>query len=199
MYFTERRVKELTNLVTGVENHFQVSIVNHSMTIIESDFVPVDSYTTDSLFLGVGQRYDVTIDASQDVGNYWFNVTYGGGGFCGASNNPYPAAIVQYEGAADGNPADEGKTPIDHMCLDTMDIVPVVSRTVPTAAFAASSDNTMDVHLDLTAPTFVWYINNSSEKVDWDEPVAQYVADNRTDFPSDLNLWNVEGEDQVGD
>lgn len=180
---------------TSVENHFQVSIVDHSMTIISADFVPVNTFTTDSIFIGVGQRYDVTIDASQDVANYWFNVTYGGGGLCGSSNNPYPAAIVQYDGAPDANPTDEGTAPIDHMCLDTMDISPVVSRTVPTA-FTASSDNTMDIHLDLTAPTFVWYINNSSEKVDWDKPVAQYVAENETDFPSDLNTWTVDEEDQ---
>ncbi|KUI63476.1 Laccase [Cytospora mali] len=180
---------------TSVENHFQLSIVNHNMTIIGSDFVPVEAYDTDSLFIGVGQRFDVIIDADQDVDNYWFNVTYGGGGLCGSSNNPYPAAIVQYDGAADGNPSDRGTTPKDHYCVDTMDIVPVISRTVPTS-FTASSDNTLDFHLDLTAPTFVWYINNSSEKVDWNKPLSQYIANNQTDYPSNLNIWKVDGESQ---
>lgn len=183
------------NNAPGVENHFQVSIVNHSMTVIATDFVPVDTFTTDSLLIGVGQRYDVTIDASQSVDNYWFNVTFGGSGFCGSSYNPYPAAIVQYDGAADGNPTDQGKTPIDHKCLDSLDYEPIVTRTVPTS-FSPSSDNTLDVHLDL-APTFVWYINNSSIKVDWDKPVAQYVYENETDYPSNVNIWEVSGDDQV--
>ena len=184
------------NTTPGVENHLQLSIVNHNMTIIGTDFVPVNPYPTDSLFIAVGQRYDVIIDANQDVDNYWFNVTYGGSGFCGSSNNPYPAAIVQYDGAADGNPTDEGTTPIDHQCLDPMDLVPIVTRTVPTD-FTPSSDNTLDVHLDLTAPTFVWYINNSSMTVDWDKPVAQYVYENDTDYPSTNNIWQVDGADQV--
>ncbi len=33
--------------------------------------MPVQAFTTDSLYLGIGQRYDVTIDASQNPGNYW--------------------------------------------------------------------------------------------------------------------------------
>jgi len=84
----------------SVENNFVVSLVGHSMTVIEADFVPVDSFTLNSLFLGIGQRYGVTIDASQAVGNYWFNVTYSGTGACGSSNNPHPAAIFSYVGAS---------------------------------------------------------------------------------------------------
>src|SRR4051812_42118290 len=57
---------------TSAENHFQLSLVGHQMTIIASDFVPVNAMTVNSVFLGVGQRYDVTIDASQTPGNYWF-------------------------------------------------------------------------------------------------------------------------------
>lgn len=40
----------------GVENNFQVSILNHSMTVIAGDFVPMNAFTTSSLFVGIGQR-----------------------------------------------------------------------------------------------------------------------------------------------
>lgn len=88
------------------------------MTIIAADFVPVDSFTTDSLFIGIGQRFDVTIDASQATDNYWLNITFGGNGDCGTSLNPHPAAIFRYEGAPETNPTNVGVTPDDHYCSE---------------------------------------------------------------------------------
>lgn len=182
---------ELTSL--GVENHFQVSINNHTMTIIESDLVPVDSFTTDSLFVGIGQRYDVTVDASQATDNYWLNITFGGGNSCGHSNNPYPAAIVHYDGASSNHPTYAGVTPTDHQCLDLLNLTPVVSRTVPTTGFTASTENSLDVALSLT--TGKWTINSSSLAVDWGVPVAQLVVNDKTDWLQSDNVWQVDEVD----
>jgi FtsP/CotA-like multicopper oxidase with cupredoxin domain len=54
---------------TSVDNAFQVSLVNHQFTVVATDLMPVNAFTTSGLFVAVGQRYDVTIDASQDAGN----------------------------------------------------------------------------------------------------------------------------------
>jgi FtsP/CotA-like multicopper oxidase with cupredoxin domain len=59
----------------SVENHYSVTLQNHTMTIISSDLVPVNAQTVNSVFLGVGQRIDVTIDASKNVDNYWVSAT----------------------------------------------------------------------------------------------------------------------------
>lgn len=180
---------------TSVENHLQVSIVNHTMTVIATDLVPVNSYTTDSLFVGVGQRYDVTIDASQAVDNYWFNVTFGGTGFCGASNNPYPAAIIRYDGAPTENPTCVGDTPTDHQCLDFLSYTPVVTRQVPTSSFVATSNNTMDYVL--TSNANKWTVSGSTLDVDWNKPIAQYIANNKSDWALSNNVWRTDLEDQV--
>ncbi|ROW00470.1 hypothetical protein VPNG_07965 [Cytospora leucostoma] len=182
---------------TSVQHNLVVSIVKHDMTVIGTDFVPVNSFTTNSLFIGVGQRYDVTIDASQAVDNYWFNVSLGtsqGSGFCGTSENLFPAAIVQYDGAADDIPTKEGTAPSDHNCLDSLDLVPVVSRTVPTS-FTPSSGNTLDLTLSIISKAFVWNINGSPMKVDWNKPLAQYVNKNETDYASSENILKVDGDD----
>lgn len=50
---------------------FQVSIDSHNMTVIQSDFVPVNPFTTSSLSIGIGQRYDVIVEANQPVAAYW--------------------------------------------------------------------------------------------------------------------------------
>lgn len=179
---------------TSVDNHFQVSIVGHDMTVIASDFVPVNAFTTDSLFIAVGQRYDVTIEAKEDIGNYWFNVTFGGGKLCGASNTPYPAAILHYDGAPDSLPTNEGTRPRDHNCLDLSNLTPVVERKVSTA-FTPSAENTMEVQLP-TGPKFVWKINGKAIRTEWENPVAQYIASNRTDYPETNSIWQVDVVDQ---
>lgn len=170
-----------------------MSINNHTMTIIESDLVPVDSFTTDSIFVGVGQRIDVTVDASQATDNYWLNVTIGGGGACGSSNNPYPAAIIHYDNASNSNPTYAGVAPTDHQCMDLINLTPVVTRTVPTTGFTASADNSLDVALSLT--TGKWTINSSSLAVDWGTPVAQLVINNETDWLPSNNVWQVDEVD----
>ena len=46
-----------------------VSLDNHPFQVITSDFVPIKPYYADWIFLGIGQRYDVVINANQTSGN----------------------------------------------------------------------------------------------------------------------------------
>ncbi|KAK0712929.1 multicopper oxidase-domain-containing protein [Lasiosphaeria miniovina] len=53
---------------------FVFSIDGHNLTIIANDLVPVEPYTTGSIVVAIGQRYDVIIDGLDDPvpsGNYW--------------------------------------------------------------------------------------------------------------------------------
>ncbi|KAK3385816.1 laccase [Podospora didyma] len=184
---------------TSTENHFQVSLVNHSMTIIASDLVPVNAQTVSSLFLAVGQRYDVTIDANQAVGNYWLNVTFGGQGLCGTSKNPNPAAIIKYTGAPTGLPTNKGGPVTDHQCLDLQNLSPVLTRSLTVSNFTKRPANTLPVTLEgpPNTPLFVWKVNGSAINVDWNKPVVDYVASGNTSYPTsenivvvpDANIW----------
>jgi FtsP/CotA-like multicopper oxidase with cupredoxin domain len=182
---------------TSTENHFQISLANHSMTIIAADMVPVNAMTVDSLFLAVGQRYDVTIDANRTPGNYWFNVTFGGQAFCGGSLNPNPAAIFHYAGAPGGLPTNRGVAPIDHQCLDLPNLTPIVTRNVPVSGFVKRPGNTLPVNIDLSGtPLFVWKVNGSAINVDWGKPVAEYVMTQNTSYPVSDNIVQVDGVNQ---
>jgi FtsP/CotA-like multicopper oxidase with cupredoxin domain len=182
----------------SVDNGFTVSLVGHTMTIVGSDLVPVNSFTTDSIFLGVGQRYDVTIDASQAVGNYWFNVTFGGNQLCGISKNLFPAAIFSYETAPNTLPTNKGNPPTEYNCYDNLNLTPVVTQTVPTNTFTPSPSNKLDVHLDSSPDQlFVWKINSHSINVNWEKPVAQYVMDGNTSYSADDNLVMLTSVNQV--
>lgn len=169
------------------------------MTVIANDFVPVNAFTTDSLFVGVGQRFDVTIDASKAVGNYWFNVTFGGSNLCGASNNPTPAAIFRYSGAPNSNPTDRGVVPTDKQCLDNLDFTPVITRSISTSNFNPNPSDTLPVTLETVGnpAVFVWKVNGSAINVDWNKPVAEFVMEGNTSYPTNENLISVDNANQA--
>ena len=176
----------------SVENTFTVSLVGHDFTVIETDLVPVDAFTTSSVYLGVGQRLAVTIDASQAVGNYWLNVSFSNTFACGTSNNPHPAAIFSYVGANNSLPTNPGTTPPDSLCSDSTSLVPIVSRTAPLTAFNALQDDFF-VSLETNATTSLtfWQVNGSSIKVDWGNPTLLQVQNGATTFATSENLVSV--------
>ncbi|KAH8899914.1 hypothetical protein GQ53DRAFT_869150 [Thozetella sp. PMI_491] len=178
---------------TSVENTFTISIVGHQMTVIENDFVPVQSFTADSLYLGIGQRYDVTIDASQNPGNFWINATFSSTGVCGNSRNPHPAAILTYEGVPEGLPTDPGSRPPESRCEDLTSLVPIVPRTVPTGQFTGAQDQRLAVTLDVdtVASRVFWKVNGSAMDVVWEKPTLEFVAQGNSSFPSRENVITV--------
>ncbi|KAK5654321.1 hypothetical protein OQA88_7499 [Cercophora sp. LCS_1] len=181
----------------SVENTFTVSIVGHSMTVVATDFVPVNAYTTHHLFLGVGARYDVTIDASQPVDNYWINATLSGTRACGRSENPHPAAILKYAGADDNkNPTDPGIAPPDSFCADQTDFVPIVQRTVPKTLFL-DDQSVQDIELAVTLQVdaeqskVFWKVNGSAIDVSWEEPTLEFVKTGNTSYPVRENVITI--------
>ena len=65
------KLHRLRIINTAIDNAIRVSIDGHQMQVITADFVPIHSVFTDSVLLGVAQRYDVIINATQPVGHYW--------------------------------------------------------------------------------------------------------------------------------
>lgn len=175
---------------TSADVNLQLSLVGHQMTIIAADFVPVNAMTVQSVFLAVGQRLDVTIDGSQTPGNYWFNATFSASNRCGTCRNPFPAAIFRYANAAPALPTNPGTRP-EFNCTDLLNLTPVVQRTVPVTNFTKRPANTLTVNLE-GPPLFVWKINGSAINVNWEKPVAQYVMEGNTSYPTSDNLVHVD-------
>ncbi|KAI4287115.1 MAG: hypothetical protein L6R35_003630 [Caloplaca aegaea] len=60
-----RGKKYLLRLInTSVDTTFVFAIDHHNITVISSDFVPIQPYTTDHVAIGIGQRYHVVVEAS---------------------------------------------------------------------------------------------------------------------------------------
>lgn len=70
---------------TGVDNHFMFSLDSHTLTVISADFVPIVPYNTTWIFIGIGERYDVIINANQEPGSYWFRAESQDAAGCGGN------------------------------------------------------------------------------------------------------------------
>jgi len=194
------KVHKIRLINMSVDNSFTVNLVNHKMTVTGTDFVPVKPFETDSLYLTVGQRYDVLIDADQDPSKaYWFNVTFASNRLCGTTNINKPASIFQYEGASSNiMPKDAGQAPPDSQCQDKTDYEPIYSVNVNSTAFSKTQDNSLDVTVDTSRTTnqqrVYWKVNGQAMDVDWDEPTLSYLAKNNTDYPAQFNVFEVPNE-----
>ncbi|KAH8900905.1 hypothetical protein GQ53DRAFT_132912 [Thozetella sp. PMI_491] len=177
----------------SVENTFTVTLVGHTFQIVATDFVPITPVTVSSLYIAVGQRYDVIINASQAVGNYWFNVSYSSGP-CGLSNNPKPAAIFSYSGAPSANPTTPGTVPPDTHCADPLTYSPVVTRTAPVASFTPSAADTLNTNIQINSSIarVFWPVNGSPMNVSWNNPTLAYVKSGTTaSMPRAENVVSV--------
>ncbi|KAF0330033.1 multicopper oxidase [Colletotrichum asianum] len=52
---------------TAFDNPFVFSIDNHELIVVEADFVPVKPFVTTSIFIAIGQRYNVIVQAVPTV------------------------------------------------------------------------------------------------------------------------------------
>ncbi|KAL3872010.1 hypothetical protein ACJMK2_039981 [Sinanodonta woodiana] len=101
--FTPRAVFSVTSgmryrfrlIGNGVVNcPLQVSIDNHTLKVISSDGVDIEPYTAKAINIYAGERYDIVVQASQLIGNYWIRVF--GMGDCKTTNQ---SAILHYDTA----------------------------------------------------------------------------------------------------
>lgn len=183
----------------SADNTFTISIVGHTMTVIEADFVPVQPYAITQVYLGVGQRYDVVINADQAAGAYWLNATLSSVGLCGTSKNPYPAAIVVYEGFEESLPTNPGVPPTDTYCADDVTHRPLVPISAPITEFNPRPEDTLSVSLDVNTniSKVFWEVNGVPINVSWEKPILEYVLNNELSFPLEDNVIQLPDETVV--
>jgi len=185
---------------TSTDTAFTISIVGHKMKVIEADFTPVQPHEVDNVFMGIGQRYDVIIEGNQAVGNYWINATLSKSRFCGESKNPFPAAILTYDGAdEDALPTDPGTPVADTLCQDdTTSFKPIVDISAPKEEFVANNDTTLGVQIavDQTISRVFWNVDASPIDVLWEKPTLEYVREGNSSFPHNANIVTLPDENK---
>ncbi|KAF2255604.1 multicopper oxidase [Trematosphaeria pertusa] len=177
---------------TSVDTTFSVSMDKHPFTVITSDFVPIKPIVADQLTLAIGQRYDVVINANQTADNYWFRVSVGTD--CGSNDmvgKDIPlGAILQYDGAPDGNPTSTGVT-MRTSCNDETNLVPFVPNSVPTD-IVPQAEMQLNHHQDATDNfLFRWTIDGSPIIVDWNQPSLQTALEGSSTFGNNSNVYEM--------
>ena len=188
---TKGKKYRLRLINTSLDNHFMVSLDGHNLTVIQADFVPIVPYSTQWLFIGIGQRYDVIITATQAISSYWFRADVQLA--CGANNNNFNIkAIFNYAGAPAGEPTTLGAA-YTQRCSDETTIVPYVKKDVPSGDFLTHVQQ-LNVSLNgggvpgQTGNIVTWTINGTPLDIDWELPTLKYVQESNDSFPVDLNL-----------
>lgn len=160
---------------TSVDSHFYVSLDSHNFTVIEADFVPIVPYNTTWLFIAIGQRYDVVIDAPLKSGNYWFRVEFATG--CGsvATGITDILSIFNYVGTTLANPSSTATGLVSKPCTDEKTLVPYVAKSVPEFAYNSQTELLPFVNAgrDPTTGVVTWKVNGSAINVDWERPTLE--------------------------
>jgi FtsP/CotA-like multicopper oxidase with cupredoxin domain len=85
--------KYLIHIVNGgTDFHFQFSIDNHMLEVVAADMVPIKPFLTESISVGIGQRYSLIVHADQTAasnGKYWMRTEYTDGA-CQFNQDAFP-------------------------------------------------------------------------------------------------------------
>ncbi|KAF2160971.1 multicopper oxidase [Zasmidium cellare ATCC 36951] len=185
----------LLRIVNGaIDTHFDFMIDNHTLTVISADFVPIEPYTTETLSIGMGQRYDVIVTADQSsvASDFWLRAIPDT--FC--SENSYPnwiRGIVHY-GDSTATPTTTVWAYDEKECFGE----PAESL-VPSLQLDAGSSSALDENLDVTVAynsdnLFKWYIGGTTMAVEWADPSALQIINNETDWTNSSGVIEFEGD-----
>ncbi|ETS76617.1 hypothetical protein PFICI_12004 [Pestalotiopsis fici W106-1] len=176
------------------------TIDNHNLTVIANDLVPIEPYTTTNVILASGQRYDVIVEANQDVDNYWLRAIYQTA--CNNNDNDNKdniLGVVRYNGSdATQDPASTVDSDIDDSCGDEPydSLVPWLSHEVGDSVIEDYLALGWFYELDLV---FHWTIQSKTLIVNWSAPTIMDVYDDggpTPDFPDNSNVVSVDVVDQ---
>ncbi|SPQ18182.1 018d7d51-946b-47ca-b38e-41bb42f0dc64 [Thermothielavioides terrestris] len=127
---------------TGAFTEFDVSIDNHTLSVIEADATLVKPVTVHRFPIHVAQRYSVVVETNQSTStNYWLRgamITS-----CFTGNNPVldttTKAVISYSGNSTVVPSDDASVdwtdaiPIHCIDLDASTLVPTIPDPPPAA------------------------------------------------------------------
>ncbi|KAF7883499.1 uncharacterized protein EAF02_005419 [Botrytis sinoallii] len=184
--FVEGTKYRLRLINVGIDSHFEFAIDGHTLTVIANDLVPIVPYTTDTLLIGIGQRYDVIVEANAAADNYWIRGNWGT--TCSANMEAANATgILRYDSSSTADPTSVGTTP-----RGTCEDEPVASL-VPHLALDVGAYSLVDEEVSFAFTNyFTWTINSSSLLLDWSSPTTLKIFNNETIFPTEYNVVPLE-------
>jgi FtsP/CotA-like multicopper oxidase with cupredoxin domain len=181
-------------LVNGaIDTHFKFMIDNHTMTVIAMDFVPIVPYETTVLSIGMGQRYDIIVNADQTSGDYWMRAIPQ----VECSDNDSAdniKGIVRYDSTSTSDPTTSAYTYTDSCDdEDISDLVPYLA--LDAEAVSTEDDEAVTVG-KASSGLFKWAMAATTFVVEWDNPTLLSVYDNDTSFTTSEHVVELDTADE---
>lgn len=79
----------------------QISVDNHTLTVISSDGFDINATDVESFVTYAGERFDFVLNANQSIDNYWIRFK---GLMDGQFTNTFQTSILHYKNANDSDP-----------------------------------------------------------------------------------------------
>jgi len=192
-HFEEGKTYKMSLVNTATSTHMTFWIDNHSFSVISADFVPIEPYTTSTLNIAIGQRYDILITANATKDDYWMHARDCQNG--GARSN---LGIIRYDRNSNIIPYTPHISD-KHLCYGCLDelhtnLKPIVKMNVKPAANVQYEKDSLKVHLvgfpdefDQSSVLHKWVLKDSSFYLDWTQPTLSLLniaaGQNWTDTP----------------
>ena len=204
--FTTGKMHRLRLINAGTEGMQRFSIDNHTMTVIANDYVPIEPYETDVVTLGVGQRTDVVVKATGSATDaVWMRSDISV--LCSSPTQPYALAAIYYPQANTSMRPNSTAWPVaDTSCGNdplsstvpyypiTPDPNPATTETIvmncECVCYGFADAANMVTDGQNATGHWLWTMNNSSFRANYDDPLLLLVNEGNTSYPDDPE-WNV--------
>jgi hypothetical protein len=155
--------------------------------------VPIVPYVANSIVIGIGQRYEIVVDADQAVGNYWLRATLQSACGTGNTNANNILGIIRYDSTSTADPTTTIGS-FSNVCADEAltSLVPYLSVDVGTT----DSETTLDL-ARLTSGYNKWTIDGSSLYLNWSDPTTLIAYNGGSAFPTDYNVYPLTEVNEV--
>ena len=186
--------KHLLRLINaGAEGVQKFSLDGHKLTVVAVDFIPVEPYETNVVTLSIGQRTDVVVEAIGQPGDaYWMRSRLGTFP-CTLSDGVSPGAVaaVYYDDAdTESVPTTTSDVTAEQLALcknDPLDVaIPLCKIPIEDA------EHTERIEFDFRSngTSFIWYVNNSSYRGDYNQPILPSVNQGNFNWDDEWNVYN---------
>lgn len=174
------------------------TLILYTSQVIASDFVPIVPYTTTSISIGMGQRYDVIVTANQAsiASDFWLRAIPDT--FCSTNYNPdLIKGIIHYDDST-ATPTTTAYTLTENDCLGepSASIVPFVALTASTAADVSLDDEVTVEAGDIeTGVVEKWFLGDVNFVVNWKEPTALLVVEGENTYNESYAVTEMSTKD----
>ncbi|KUI54467.1 Laccase-2 [Cytospora mali] len=145
-------------------------------------------YTTDSVSVSMGQRYDIVVEADAAAGDYWLRA----GWVSACLNNSHPddmTGIIRYDKRSTADPTSSSSVTTKATCGDEPyeSLVPWLALDV--GRVTNEAEEVLSFRMD---NYFEWTLNDSSLMIDWSSPTLLGVLEGNGVFPTECNILAVD-------